>query len=216
MLSAPPPPPGEPGGTDDRSGRPPLIPWQQPAPTEPAAYPQAPPQAPPPSVPPSRRQGANRPLGVLISLAVGVLAGIVIIALVLWPQLRDSNPSGVASTSPQPAADNLPVTSIPEAFAGTWSGTAVNEQRGASFQIRVTFEAGQTVARAVYPRGCQCTLTMTRGTGSRLEMTLRPQPPCKTVTPGDVVVTRKPDGRLDYTWSRAGTTLSYRAELTRG
>lgn len=210
MLGAPPPSPGEGAGAEDRAGRPPLIPWQQPAPAEPAYSP-----TPSPTVQPPRRGGANRPLGVLISLAVGVLAGVVIIALVLWPQLRNSNPTGMASASPQPAADNQPVSSIPEAFAGTWSGTAINEQRGASFPIRVSFQTGQTVARAVYPRGCQCTLTLTRGTTSRLEMTLRPQPPCKTVTPGEVVVTRKPNGHLEYTWARAGTTLSYRAELSR-
>ncbi|MBA9002564.1 serine/threonine-protein kinase [Thermomonospora cellulosilytica] len=218
VLGAPVFPSGEPGGPgpDDRPGQPPLIPWQQPAAADPtAAYPPVPP-VPPASAAPPRRGGANRPLGVLISLAVGVLAGIVIIALVLWPQLRDSSPAGGASGTSQQAADNRPVSSIPEAFAGTWSGTAVNSRRGASFQIRVTFQAGETVARAVYPRGCQCTLTLTRGTGSRLEMTLRPQPPCKTVTPGDVVVTRKPNGRLEYAWARTGTTLSYRADLTKG
>jgi hypothetical protein len=153
---------------------------------------------------------------VLISLAVGVLAGAAIIVLVLWPQMRASGGGGGTTGTSRPAADNRPVSSIPQAFAGTWRGTAVNPQRHASFPIQVTFEAGRTTALAVYPRNCVCRLVLTRGTGVRLEMTLQPAGSCKTVTPGDVVVTRKPGGGLDYAWARAGTSLSYRAALSRG
>lgn len=181
--------------------------WQTPAPAQ-MSRPE-----PPPARSPSR---ANRPLGVLVSLAVGVLAGAAIIVLVLWPQLRDSSgKTGGSAGASRPAADNRPVTSVPEAFEGTWQGTAINQRRNATFPIRVTFRGGETTARAVYPRNCVCTLTLTRGTGVRLEMSLRPNPGCKTVTPGEVVVTRKPGGGLDYAWAKPGTSLSYRADLTR-
>ena len=181
--------------------------WQTPAPAQ-MSRPE-----PPPARSPSR---ANRPLGVLVSLAVGVLAGAAIIVLVLWPQLRDSSgKTGGSAGASRPAADNRPVTSVPEAFEGTWQGTAINQRRNATFPIRVTFRGGETTARAVYPRNCVCTLTLTRGTSVRLEMSLRPNPGCKTVTPGEVVVTRKPGGGLDYAWAKPGTSLSYRADLTR-
>ncbi|SEG73356.1 Serine/threonine protein kinase [Thermomonospora echinospora] len=183
------------------------IPWQR---DGRAAHPPAgtPPQA--------RSGGTHRPLGVLVSLAVGVLAGAAIIVLVLWPQMRDSGKSGGTAGTSQSAADDRPVSSIPQSFAGTWRGTAVNSQRQASFPIQVTFEAGRTVATAVYPRNCVCSLTLTGGTGVRLEMTLQPTGACRTVTAGNVVVTRKPGGGLDYAWARAGTSLSYRAALSRG
>jgi hypothetical protein len=197
-----------PGGGDQQ---PPISPWQRDArPAPVAAHPSSggPPQP--------RTRGANRPLGVLISLAVGVLAGAAIIVLVLWPQMRGSGKGNSTTATSRPAADNRPVSSIPQAFAGTWRGTAVNSQRQASFSIQVIFGAGRTTAHAVYPRNCVCRLTLTRGTGVRLEMTLQPARSCKSVTPGDVVVTRKPGGGLEYAWARTGTSLSYRAALSRG
>ncbi|REE96937.1 serine/threonine-protein kinase [Thermomonospora umbrina] len=210
------------GDQTAEDARQPLIPWQpqpQPAPPAPHPTPHQPQYAPqPPNAPrpPARSGGgANKPLGVLVSLAVGVLAGAAIIVLVLWPQMRDSGPDNAGNTG-NPGTDTQPVQSVPEAFAGTWHGRAVNPQRNASFPIQVTFETGRTTAQARYPRGCACTLTLTRGTGARLEMTLQPVPPCKSVTAGDVVVTRKPGGGLDYAWSRTGTSLRYRADLSRG
>ncbi|HEX2315046.1 MAG TPA: protein kinase [Thermomonospora sp.] len=203
---------GEAEGGREPGAQQPLIPWEQPENWTPQpGY--APPAAPRPAA--GRGGGANRPLGVLVSLAVGVLAGAAIIVLVLWPQMRDSGKDTGPTGTGGPVADDRPVTTVPEAFAGTWQGMAVNPQRGASFPIQVTFEAGRTTAQARYPRGCACTLTLTRGTGSRLEMTLRPVPPCRSVTAGDVVVTRKPGGGLDYAWARAGTALRYRADLSR-
>jgi predicted Ser/Thr protein kinase len=201
-----------PAGADTALQPHPLEAWQG------SSWPGQPPAAagepPPPAVPvPARRD--NRPLGVLISLAVGVLAGAAIIVLVLWPQLEGSE--GKRGGTTRPAADNQPVNAIPQGFAGTWKGTAVNPQRNASFPVEVTFEPGKTTARAHYPaRDCTCVLTLTRGTGSRLEMDLRPEAACapKAVTPGQVVVTKKPDGTLEYAWAKAGTALSYRGTLS--
>ncbi len=60
------------------------------------------------------------------------------------------------------------MTTIPASFAGTWKGNLVNTNRNVSFPVEVTFEAGGTTARAVYPREkCTGTLTLTRGTGAR-------------------------------------------------
>ncbi|WP_158566813.1 serine/threonine protein kinase [Actinomadura craniellae] len=155
----------------------------------------------------------NRALGVIASVGIGVLAGVVLIALVLWPQLDDS--PATPSPSPSTAAGNAPVDSVPQAFAGTWSGTAINAQRGnASFPVQVTFQPGQATAAVVYPRNrCRGTLTFKRGTEQRLEMDLQISRGC---TSGSVVVTRQQDGSLQYAWKRPGTALTYQATLTRG
>ncbi|WP_051713180.1 serine/threonine protein kinase [Spirillospora albida] len=161
-------------------------------------------------VPGIKRPGGHV-LGVALSLSIGVGVGIAIIALVLWPQLRREDAPPADQTN---AADNRPVTTIPASFAGRWTGRAVNNARNTSFPIEVTFEAGGTTARAVYPREkCDGLLTLTKGTGSRLDMALTVDKPC---TSGNVQITRKSDGTLEYAWSRSGTSLRYAGRLSRG
>ncbi|MFA1551539.1 serine/threonine protein kinase [Actinomadura chokoriensis] len=157
------------------------------------------------------RRPSNHVLGVALSLFIGVGVGIAIIALVLWPQLKDDDGAPPDSTQ---ASNNRPVTTIPAAFAGTWKGTLVNTNRNVSFPAEVTFETGRTTAQAVYPREkCNGTLTLARGTESALKMNLTIGAPC---TSGTVEITRQPDGTLQYTWSRPGTNLGYGGRLTRG
>ncbi|NVI89536.1 serine/threonine-protein kinase [Actinomadura sp. BRA 177] len=156
------------------------------------------------------RRPSNHVLGVALSLFIGVGVGIAIIALVLWPQLKDDNGAPPDSAN---ASNNRPVTTIPASFAGTWKGNLVNTNRNVSFPVEVTFEAGGTTARAVYPREkCTGTLTLTRGTESALKMNLAIGKPC---TSGVVEITRQPDGTLQYTWSRPGTSLGYGGRLSR-
>ncbi|TDD68867.1 hypothetical protein E1298_37960 [Actinomadura rubrisoli] len=157
------------------------------------------------------RRPSNHVLGVALSLFIGVGVGIAIIALVLWPQLKDDDPG--APTDQTNASDNRPVTTIPPAFAGTWKGTVVNTNRNVSFPIQVTFETGGTTARAFYPREkCSGTLTLSKGTESSLNMALAIPKPC---TNGTVRITRQPDGTLQYVWSRPGTPLGYAGKLSR-
>lgn len=157
------------------------------------------------------RRPSNHVLGVALSLFIGVGVGIAIIALVLWPQLKaDDDGPPPDSTN---ASDNRPVTTIPSGFAGTWEGTLVNTNRNVSFPVKVTFQAGGTTGSAVYPReGCTGTLTLTRGTESALKMSLSIGKPC---TAGVVQITRQPDGTLQYTWSKPGTSLGYGGRLSR-
>ncbi|MEU5990558.1 serine/threonine-protein kinase [Spirillospora sp. NPDC047418] len=156
------------------------------------------------------RRPSNHVLGLALSLFIGVSVGIAIIALVLWPQLKDD---GGGSPDSANASNNRPVTTIPASFAGTWKGDVVNTGRNASFPVEVTFEAGGTTARAVYPREkCDGTLTLTRGTESALKMNLAIGSPC---TSGVVEITRQPDGTLQYTWSKPGTKLGYGGRLSR-
>ncbi|MBC6457433.1 serine/threonine-protein kinase [Actinomadura sp. HBU206391] len=157
----------------------------------------------------------NRMLGVIAAVVVGVLVGVALIVLVLRPQLGgDAGERTSASRTPSAPSDE-PVDSVPAGFNGTWRGTATN-QRGARFPIEVTFTTGQTTAQAVYPppTGCDGTLTLTRGTQSRLIMTLAIDRPC--TDGGTVTVTRGADGTLGFVWSKRGTTLSYRATLNAG
>jgi hypothetical protein len=161
----------------------------------------------------TRLRPGNHLLGVALSLTIGVLVGVAIIALVLLPQWRDD-----ADGSPGPGAappDDRPVSSVPDGFSGTWKGTAVNPSRGASFPIEVTFKGGEKTATAVYPRShCTGTLTLTEGTNRRLTMALAIPKPC---TNGTVHVTRQPDGTLQYAWSTPGQPqLGYQGKLTRG
>ncbi|MCQ0017328.1 hypothetical protein [Actinomadura madurae] len=150
------------------------------------------------------RRPGNHVLGLALSLVIGVSVGIAIIALVLWPQLKSDDGSPPDSTN---SSNNRPVTTIPASFAGTWKGTLVNTNRNASFPVEITFEAGGTTGRAVYPRErCNGTLRMTRGTESALKMNLDIGKPC---TSGIVQITRQPDGTLQYTWSKPGTALAY-------
>ncbi|WP_051467472.1 hypothetical protein [Actinomadura oligospora] len=150
-------------------------------------------------------------VGVGVSLAIGVLVGVAIIALVLWPQLRGDDGGGSGQHG---ATDKKPVSTIPDAFAGTWKGTAVNSQRGETFPLQVTLQAGAKTGTAVYPReGCTGTLNLTKGTGSELQLALSVSRPC---TSGDVKISRQPDGSLKYDWSKPGTALAYRAGLTKG
>lgn len=161
---------------------------------------------------PGIKRPGNHVLGVALSLSIGVGVGIAIIALVLWPQLKREESTPPADQTN--AADNRPVTTIPPSFAGRWTGRAVNNARNTSFPIEVTFEAGATTARAVYPREkCDGLLTLTKGTGSRLDMALTVDKPC---TSGNVQITRNSDGTLEYAWSRPGTSLRYAGRLSRG
>ncbi|WP_433466041.1 serine/threonine protein kinase [Spirillospora sp. CA-128828] len=157
------------------------------------------------------RRPGNHVLGVALSMFIGVSVGIAIIALVLWPQLKaddDGPPSDSTNSS-----NNRPVTTIPASFAGTWKGTVVNTGRNASFPVEITFEAGGTTGQALYPReNCTGSLTLTRGTESALKMNLDIGKPC---TSGTVQVSRQPDGTLQYTWTKAGTSLGYGGRLTR-
>ncbi|MFA1542487.1 serine/threonine protein kinase [Actinomadura monticuli] len=156
------------------------------------------------------RRPGNHVLGVALSLFIGVGVGIAIIALVLWPQLKGDDGAPPDSTQ---ASNNRPVTTIPASFAGTWKGTLVNTNRNVSFPAEVTFDAGGTTAQAVYPREkCTGTLTLTRGTESALKMNLAIGKPC---TSGTVEITRQPDGTLQYTWTRPGTSLGYGGRLNR-
>ncbi|MFC9976785.1 serine/threonine protein kinase [Spirillospora sp. NPDC127200] len=154
----------------------------------------------------------NHVLGVALSLTIGVLVGVAIIALVLWPQLEEE-PSGSADP-PRPAAGQA-VDTIPGSFGGRWKGTAVNAASGASFPLEVTFAAGGKSARAVYPKeGCTGALTLTGGTGESLRMTVAVAKPC---SPGNVQVDRRPDGSLKYVWtSPANDRRRYEAVLKRG
>ncbi|MFC5750374.1 serine/threonine protein kinase [Actinomadura rugatobispora] len=161
----------------------------------------------------TRLRPGNHLLGVALSLTIGVLVGVAIIALVLLPQWRDD-----AGGSPGPGAappDDRPVSAVPDGFSGTWKGTAVNPSRGASFPIEVTFTAGEKTAKAVYPRShCTGTLTLTEGTNRQLTMALAIPKPC---TNGTVQVSRQPDGTLQYAWSTPGQPqLGYQGKLTRG
>jgi serine/threonine protein kinase len=158
------------------------------------------------------RRPSNHVLGLALSLFIGVSVGIAIIALVLWPQLKaDDNGSPPDSTN---SSNNRPVTTIPASFAGTWKGTVVNTGRNASFPVEITFAPGGTTGRAVYPReGCNGTLRLTRGTESALKMNLDIAKPC---TSGTVQISRQPDGTLQYTWNRPGTSLGYGGRLSRG
>ncbi|WP_160160959.1 serine/threonine-protein kinase [Actinomadura sp. K4S16] len=156
------------------------------------------------------RRPGNHVLGLALSLAIGVGVGIAIIVLVLWPQLKSDDDSPSDSTN---SSANRPVTTIPQSFAGTWTGTVVNTNRNASFPVQITFEAGGTTGRALYPReNCVGTLRLTRGTESALRMNLDIGKPC---TSGIVQVTRQPDGTLQYTWTRPGTNLGYGGRLTK-
>ncbi|MQY04842.1 serine/threonine protein kinase [Actinomadura macrotermitis] len=153
----------------------------------------------------------NHVLGVALSLVIGVVVGIAIITLVLLPQLKgDDDPR----PAPAGAGGDRPVTSIPQSFAGTWKGTATNRRSGVSFPVEVTFEAGARTARAFYPKErCTGTLALTRGTGSSLEMALQIGKPCSS---GAVQVARRPDGTLDYTWSKSlPGTPGYQGRLSR-
>ncbi|MEV5570769.1 hypothetical protein AB0L06_12005 [Spirillospora sp. NPDC052269] len=159
---------------------------------------------------PRWRRPGNHVVGVGISLAVGVLVGVVIIALVLWPRLG----GGGGGHSGHDAADGKPVSTIPTSFAGTWKGTAVNSQRGESFPLQVTLQAGAKTGTAVYPKeGCTGTLNLTKGTGAELQLALSVSQPC---TSGDVKISRQPDGSLKYDWSKPGTALAYGGNLTKG
>ncbi|MFC4054291.1 serine/threonine protein kinase [Actinomadura syzygii] len=158
------------------------------------------------------RRPSSHVLGVALSLVIGVGVGIAIIALVLWPQLKDDDGSSPPESTN--ASNNRPVTTIPSGFAGTWKGTLVNTTRNVSFPVVVRFEAGGTTGTAFYQReGCTGTLTLTRGTESALKMSLSIAKPC---TAGVVQVSRQPDGTLQYTWSRPGTSLGYGGRLNRG
>ncbi|GAA2620566.1 serine/threonine-protein kinase [Actinomadura fulvescens] len=157
---------------------------------------------------PRFRRPDNHVLGVAASLTIGVLVGIAIIALVLWPQLK-----GDSDDSPQtrPANDDRPVSTIPASFAGTWKGTAVNARSSASFPIEVTFQAGNKVAQARLNNNCVGTLTLTSGTTQRLEMSLTVAKPC---TSGNVRVVRQPDGTLQYAWMhQPGADPGYQGKL---
>ncbi|MGK5557139.1 hypothetical protein ACSNOI_36575, partial [Actinomadura kijaniata] len=160
------------------------------------------------TLPKLRRGTHNHVLGVALSLTIGVLVGVAIIALVLWPQLREDDPNG---PGPSNGSDAQAVRTIPEAFGGTWKGTATNTASGVTFPVEVTFEAGGTTARAVYPKeGCNGTLTLARGTGSSLQMTLDIAKPCSA---GNIRVTRNGDGSLRYEWSKPGSARGYAATL---
>jgi hypothetical protein len=177
---------------------------------------QAPGQAHVPGLAPQRdgrpavRGRDGRRKGIMVPVALGVLAGVAAITLLLW--LR---PGGEKDTSARPAPSDGPVDAVPAAYDGTWRGTATN-QRGMRFAVHVTFRAGRRTAEVRYPPpiGCDGTLTLTRGTQSRLDMSLKIPRPC---TDGGVVtVTRQADGSLLYTWVKPKTRFRYRAVLRSG
>ncbi|MFD0852532.1 hypothetical protein ACFQ07_09875, partial [Actinomadura adrarensis] len=122
--------------------------------------------------------------------------------------------SSAQQAGPANAIDDRPVSAVPEGFAGTWKGTMVNPNRGASFPIEVTFTAGQTTAQAVYPQSrCNGKLTFTEGTNRTLKMSLAIGKPCSA---GNVQVSRQPDGTLQYTWTSSGRQeLGYQGKLSR-
>jgi len=161
-----------------------------------------------------RLRPGNSMLGVALSLTIGVLVGVAIIALVLWPQMRGNEEPSPQQAGPANAINDQPVTAVPEGFAGTWKGTVVNPSRGASFPVEVTFEPGQTKARAVYPQTrCTGTLTFTEGTNRTLKMALNISKPCSS---GAVEVTRQVDGTLQYVWRLPGNRrLGYQGKLSR-
>ncbi|MBW8482074.1 serine/threonine-protein kinase [Actinomadura parmotrematis] len=145
-----------------------------------------------------RLKRGNHVLGVALSLTIGVLVGIAIIALVLLPQLNSDDDAPPASSG---GAATGPVSAIPQTFAGTWKGTATNSRNGISFPIELTLQAGARTATAVYPKeGCTGTLTFTKGTGASVQMALAIAKPC---TAGAVQITRQPDGSLQYVWAKA-------------
>ncbi|RSN66447.1 serine/threonine protein kinase [Actinomadura sp. WAC 06369] len=161
-----------------------------------------------PSLRGMRRPG-NHVLGVALSLLIGVGVGIAIIALVLWPQLKGDD----TAEPPAGAGDTRPVSVVPKSFAGTWTGTMVNNNSQASFPLEVTFEEGATTARVVYPKEkCNGTLTFESGTNSSLKLALEVPRPC---TPGAVEATLQPDGTIRYAWTRPGTNLGYQGALSR-
>ncbi|MEU5876133.1 protein kinase [Spirillospora sp. NPDC047279] len=163
-----------------------------------------------PRMPQFRRPG-NHVLGVAASLTIGVLVGIAIIALVLWPQLKGGSDDDPPQTGP--ANEDRPVSTIPETFAGTWKGTAVNARSAASFPIEVTFKAGDKTAQARFNRNCVGTLALTSGTTQRLEMSLQVAKPC---TSGNVRVVRQQDGTLQYAWMhQPGATPGYQGKLSK-
>ncbi|WP_051300724.1 serine/threonine protein kinase [Actinomadura rifamycini] len=165
----------------------------------------------PPSFPSLRgmRRPGNHVLGVALSLLIGVGVGIAIIALVLWPQLKGDD----TAEPPAGAGDTRPVSVVPKSFAGTWTGTMVNNNSQASFPLEVTFEEGATTARVVYPKEkCNGTLTFESGTNSSLKLALEVPRPC---TPGAVEATLQPDGTIRYAWTRPGTNLGYQGALSR-
>jgi hypothetical protein len=152
-------------------------------------------------------------MGIVASVALGILVGVAVITLVLWPRL--SGDDGKRGTSARSTPSDGPVDSVPAAYGGTWHGTATN-QRGMRFVVQVTFRAGRRTAEVRYPPpiGCDGTLTLTRGVQSRLDMSLKVPRPC---TDGGVVtVTRQADGSLLYAWMKPKTHLSYRATLRSG
>ncbi|OLT25875.1 hypothetical protein BJF79_43880 [Actinomadura sp. CNU-125] len=155
------------------------------------------------------RRPGNHVLGVALSLLIGVTVGIAIIALVVLPQLNGDD----TAEPPVGTGDTRPVSSIPESFAGTWTGTMVNSNSQASFPLEVTFEKGATTARAVYPKEqCTGTLTFESGTGSSLKLALEVPAPC---TSGAVEASLQPDGTIRYTWSKPGTNLGYQGAMSR-
>ncbi|MFD0900581.1 serine/threonine protein kinase [Actinomadura sediminis] len=161
-----------------------------------------------PSLGGMRRPG-NHVLGVALSLLIGVGVGVAIIALVLWPQLKGDD----TAEPPAGVGDTRPVSVIPESFAGTWTGTMVNNNSQASFPLEVTFEEGATTARVVYPKEkCNGTLTFESGTNGSLKLALEVAKPC---TSGAVEATLQPDGTLRYAWTRPGTSLGYQGALSR-
>ncbi|GAA4131201.1 serine/threonine-protein kinase [Actinomadura keratinilytica] len=158
---------------------------------------------------------SNHVLGVAASLVIGVLVGIAIIALVLWPQFRGDTAEEAQQSDPAAqVGDDSPVSAIPPAFAGSWRGTAINAARGAQFPIQVEFESGATSARAFYPKErCSGTLTLTQGTNRTLRMALTIAKPC---TSGNVQITRQQDGTLQYVWTSPSGKATYHARLSRG
>jgi serine/threonine protein kinase len=160
------------------------------------------------------RRPDNHVLGVAASVAIGVIVGIAIIALVLGPQLKGGSDDTPKGPGPSNVANDTPVTAIPEAFAGTWRGTAVNAKNHASFPIEVTFQVGSKVAQARYPRNnCVGSLALNSGTTRKLQMSLTIGQPCHN---GTVQVVKQPDGSLNYAWTAPSNPAGYQGKLTKG
>ena len=175
-----------------------------------------------PAVPKTSRipwpSGIKRPdnhvLGVAASVVIGVLVGVAIIALVLGPQLKGGSDDSPGQAGPSKPPNDSPVTAIPDTFAGTWRGTAVNAKNHASFPIEVTFQVGSKVAQARYPQNnCVGSLALNSGTTQKLQMSLTIGQPCHS---GTVQVVKQPDGSLNYAWTAPSNPAGYQGKLVKG
>jgi hypothetical protein len=167
--------------------------------------------APLPVVPDRPAARDNR---ALVAIGAVVLAGLVAgLAFFLGPRLLDREGSASPASGTRPPTAAEAGSGVPAAFAGTWRGTAQN-QDGVTFPAEVTFQAGQDTARLSYSgeANCATTLTLTGRTADRIELNLAAAPSC---TAGTVIVRTRPDGRLDYAFASPSGQFTIQATLAR-